>query len=62
MESNPQKFTVGLPALRVLREEPMLSSTTLQTKRDAMDFARAKDVNQIMRTLPEIGRRLLQKS
>jgi hypothetical protein len=61
MESNPQRFTVGLPALRVLRGEPMLCSTTLQSKRGAMDFARARDVNQIMRTLPETGKRLLQK-
>ncbi|KAJ6062849.1 hypothetical protein N7446_006969, partial [Penicillium canescens] len=61
MESNPQRFTVGLPALRVLPEEPMLCSTTLQSKRDAMDFARARDVNQIMRTLPETGEEVVTK-
>jgi hypothetical protein len=61
MESNQQRFTAGLLALRVLREEPMLYSMILQSKLAVMDSAHAKDANLTMQVLPETEKNLSQR-
>lgn len=56
--SNPPKSTAALPAPHALLEEPISSSTTQQTRRDATDSGHARGASRMTRPSSERPRRL----